>query len=840
MSGAILTLGAPLEGWAAPLEETGDPVFAERMLGDGIAIDPVVGELRAPCDGEVIGIHAAHHAVTLKAANGAEILMHVGLETVALGGAGFSPNVAVGERVAAGAVLLRFDLDSVARGAKSLISPVVVINGEAAVIERAVVGRAVRFGEPIMTLRLPAAAEPAVSAAEGGVQMRRSVRVGLAHGLHARPAAMLARCVGGFQADVSLALAGRHASARSPVSIMTLGVRRGDEIVLSASGHDAAAALDAVAALVATATPEPEPTAPAPLPPAAPTATQTPKRWQGVAAAPGLAIGSAVRLIEPEVALRPNSGSVPAEHAALNSALDAAKDVLARRLTAAAADGRDIVEAHLAFLDDPELLAGAQAGVADGQSAGEAWRAAIEGYVTQLRATGDARMLERAADLADLERQVLMQLSGDKTTPIRLPDNAILLADEILPSQLMELGAGRIAGLAVGRGGPTSHVAILAAAMDIPAVVALGPGLIAIENGALAILDGDAGLLQVGPGAGEIAAAQTRLSERRERRSRAKAAAHEPCITADGIRIEVFANLGAVDDAAAAVEQGAEGCGLLRTEFLFMDRDRAPDEEEQRATYQAIADTLAGRPLVVRTLDVGADKPVSYLAMPPEENPALGLRGLRVGLAWPELLRTQLRAIIKVRPAGQARILLPMVASLGELRVVRAMVAELAEELGLPAPAVGVMVETPAAAVTADLLAAEADFLSVGTNDLAQYALAMDRTNARFAAEVDALHPAVLRLIGDTVAGAARRGRPVAVCGSLASDIAAAPILIGLGAVELSAGPAVVPELKAAIRLVTVAQCRDLAARAVNLASAAEVRALEIAATGQTSKGVLA
>jgi phosphoenolpyruvate-protein kinase (PTS system EI component) len=336
--------------------------------------------------------------------------------------------------------------------------------------------------------------------------------------------------------------------------------------------------------------------------------------------------------------------------------------------------------------------------------------------------------------------------------------------------------------------------------------------------------------LRTGPKPTEIAAAQTRLFERRSRRAKAKAAAQGACHTADGVRIEVFANLGSAAEAAGAVDNGAEGCGLLRTEFLFMERATAPSEAEQLAAYQAIATTLDGRPMVIRTLDIGADKPVAYLPLPPQDNPALGVRGVRVGLAWPELLRTQLRAILKVTPAGQAQIMAPMIASLSELRAVRAMLAEIAAELNVATPKLGVMVETPAAAVTADLLAAEADFLSIGTNDLAQYTLAMDRTSPQLAAQVDALHPAVLRLVRETAAGGAAWGRTVAVCGSLASELAAAPILIGLGVTELSASPAAIPELKAAIRELTAAQCRDIAERALALTSAAEVRALELGA----------
>ncbi|HEY1753027.1 MAG TPA: phosphoenolpyruvate--protein phosphotransferase, partial [Caulobacteraceae bacterium] len=771
-----LILAAPLAGWVSAVSETPDPVFAQKMLGDGVAIDPVVGELRAPCDGDVIGLHACSHALTLRAANGAEVLLHVGLETVRCGGEGFEPKVAVGDAVRAGDLLVSFDLELLARRAASLVSPVVVTNGERFAIVSAVTGREVGFGEPILTLRPVAAAE---TAAEGdGETLRRRVRVALTHGLHARPAALVAHEAGKFAAELAVEIGDRRANARSPVSIMALAVRSGDEIELVARGADAAEALialaaaigearDAAASVTAAAAPQPpQPAAPASSPLTA---------LGGVPAAPGLAIGAAVRFVEAEVLVQETAGAPAEELAALGAALEAVKTALILRLGGESAQGREIVEAHLAFLQDPELSRAATGAIDAGASAGAAWSNAIGGYVELLRAAGDARMMERAADLNDLKRQVLLALSGEASAPLALPDNAVILADDLLPSQLMELDGARVAGLAISRGGPTSHVAILAAAMNIPAVVALGPRVLSIEDGALVILDGDEGRLQVAPKSAEIAAAQTRLFERRQSRARAQAAAQSPCRMADGTRIEVFANLASAAEAATAVAAGAEGCGLLRTEFLFMDRPDAPSEDEQFSAYQAIADALAGRPLIIRTLDAGADKPVAYLPLPPQANPALGVRGVRVGLAWPELLRAQLRAILRVRPAGQVLVMLPMVASLAEVRAVRAVAAELAVDLGVAVPPLGVMVETPAAAITADLLAAEADFISIGSNDLAQYALAMDRTSPQLAAQVDAMHPAVLRLIGEAASGAARRGRTVAVCGSLASEPAAAP-----------------------------------------------------------------
>jgi phosphocarrier protein FPr/phosphocarrier protein len=370
-------------------------------------------------------------------------------------------------------------------------------------------------------------------------------------------------------------------------------------------------------------------------------------------------------------------------------------------------------------------------------------------------------------------------------------------------------------------------VAVIAAALGIPAVVAAGPGVLTVPAGQVVILDGDAGVLNAEPDAGEIEAAKAQITIRRSRKALMAAAAKGPCRTADGVRIEVRGNVGSPSEARRAAENGAEGCGLLRTEFLFLDRQSPPSEAEQTAQYQSVADALASLPVVIRTLDVGGDKPAPYLALPAEENPALGLRGVRVGLSQPEFLTTQIRAILGVRPVGQCRIMLPMVASLDELLAVRALVEEARAELGYEdAVLLGVMIETPAAAVTADLIAPHADFLSVGTNDLAQYALAMDRGNPALAGQVDALHPAVLRLIGLAAEGGRKHGRPVAVCGALASDLAAVPILIGLGVTELSAAAAVIPEVKALVRTLNVADCRELADRACAEVSAAAVRAL--------------
>jgi phosphocarrier protein FPr/phosphocarrier protein len=545
-----------------------------------------------------------------------------------------------------------------------------------------------------------------------------------------------------------------------------------------------------------------------------------------VVASRGFAVGRALQLKRPEVHVAEAGSGVPHEREALDQARGVVRARLQRR--AGPETMREITAAHLELLDDPELLGAARSLIAEGKSAGFAWRAAVAASAATLRALPDERLRERVDDLLDLEAQVLTALSGSAVDTARgLPRESILIGRELLPSQLAALDVERVAGLAMAAGGATSHVSILAAAMGIPALVALGPAVLALRDGTALVLDAERGVLEVDPGEARLGSARSQLGAMRTQRAAEQAAAQREGRTADGTRIEVLANIGSFAEAESAVRNGAEGCGLLRTEFLFLERQTPPDEAEQTAEYQRIARALGARPLTIRTLDAGGDKPIAYLPLPAEGNPALGLRGVRTSLAHPELLRAQLRAVLAVSPPGQCRLLLPMISSVEEIRTVRAMLDEARRELGRAEPIeVGAMIETPASAVLAERIAAVADFLSIGTNDLTQYTLAMDRGHPQLAHRLDALDPAVLRLIALTAAGGRAHGRHVAVCGGLASEPLAAPLLVGLGVQELSAVPAVIPKLKLRLSAVSLADCRALAAEALSLESAAAVREL--------------
>lgn len=826
-----LAIGAPLAGWLMPLEEVPDPVFAQRMLGDGVAIDPTEGCLYAPCDGEVTVLQPSGHAITLRASDGVELLMHIGIDTVQLAGAGFDPQVKVGDRVRAGEVLVRFDLDAVVCGAPSIVTPVLLIAQDGVTVTRKHGGGMVAPGEPIFTVHRESATAEATDVVAGETAFR-DVVVPLAHGIHARPAARLREVLVPFAAKVTITKGTQRADARSPVRLMTLGIKLGDTIRILAEGGRAEEAAATLAALIesgmgekadpAAAAPVASPPQPAPAPVPA-----EPGLLAGVPAAPGLAIGTARFFRLPELTIDPIGKGASLERARLEDGLGRVAQVIDADLTHAAGPMRSILAAHRAMLDDPELLEAARQAILDGASAGQAWRQALRPQAALLRESGDAHLAERADDMVDLERRVVSAIEGVQDTPLLFPEDTILLADDLLPSQVTALDPAQVRGFCTARGGPTSHVAILAASLGIPALVAMGAALRTVEEGETLILDAGAGTLRVAPGDAQRSDAEARVAARAATLAAARAAAGAEARLADGTRIEVFANLGSVGDAERAIAAGAEGSGLLRTEFLFLDRDMPPSVAEQTAEYQAIAEALQGRPLIIRLLDIGGDKPAPYLPIAAEENPALGLRGIRVGLAHPQVLEDQLRAILGVRPIGVAKIMLPMIASVGELRAVRAVLDRLRGELGIGEKVeLGIMVETPAAAVTADLLAAEADFLSIGTNDLTQYTLAMDRGNPAVASGIDGLHPAVLRLIADTCRGAASKDRWVGVCGGLASDPLAVPILVGLGVTELSATVSMVPEVKALLATLTLERARAHAAAALTCATAADVRRL--------------
>ncbi len=600
------------------------------------------------------------------------------------------------------------------------------------------------------------------------------------------------------------------ADARSLTALAVLGVRQGDELRVRASGPQAAAALDALRALAEDRYGDPPDDAATddPAPAAAPAAPATDGTLRGVPASAGIAIGPARRLVvpEPEVAEAP-AGPPDAERERLDGARARAREDLEAARAALRGPEAEIFAAHVQLLDDDAITGPAEQAIAGGASAGVAWRDAAAAAATAFRGLDDDYLRERAVDVEDVARRVLAHLAG--TTAVATAEPGIVLADELTPGEAAGLDPEHAYAIATARGGPTGHAAILARALGIPAVVGAGAALLAIADGTPLVLDGAAGTVDVAPGDDVVAEAERRRDALAAERAAALERAAEPGALADGTRIEVFANVGSAAEARAAAEQGAEGVGLLRTEFLFLDRRDPPSEDEQVAVLTEIAEALDGRPVVVRTLDAGADKPLPFLRQEPEDNPFLGRRGIRLSLAEPDLFRTQLRAIVRVAAEHPLKLMFPMVATLAEVRAAKALLEEVRGDVELE---VGVMVEVPGLALRAAEFAPEVDFFSVGTNDLAQYTMAAERGNAALAPLLDDALAPVLALIAAVVEAADAHGRWVGVCGELAGDPEAAVLLAGLGVRELSMAAGRIPAVKEALRA-TDAEAAAAAAR---------------------------
>ena len=833
-TGEMLTLIAPLTGVVVRLDDVPDPVFAQRLAGDGVSVDPLSDELLAPCDARVLQVHRAGHALTLSA-SGVEIVIHIGLDTVELEGEGFTPLVRAGDDVRTGDPLIRFDADLVARRARSLLTQILVTDRERITSIEAGSGR-VTAGRDVL-LRIGIGEGAGTAAAQGEAVQSEPVRIATETGLHARPAAVLAALARRFTSDVRLAKGGREANARSVVSIMALEVVHGDSVMVLARGEDAAAAVAAIADALATELAaqhaRPSAASPAPLPATAPAAPAVPDdgSYRGVAASPGVAIGAVFHLRHEDVVVEERAADPHQERRALDAAIAAAHlqlEALQERLAADAdMDKAAIFAAHQELLEDPEVLDRAVAAIRDGASAGHAWRLAYTSQAERLLALRSELLAGRAADMRDVGRRVLHLLVGRDGAPHAVPPESIVVAEDLSPSDAASLDRRHLRGFCTTMGSATSHVAILARGLGIPAVAAMDPRVLELAPRTRVVLDGDSGTLRSAPSAAEEEAIARRQAQAERRSAEALAAAGEPATTRDGHRVEIVANLGDLEEARRVPEVGAEGVGLLRTEFLFMDRRSAPDEEEQARSYERVARALGPeRILVVRTLDVGGDKPLAYLPIGTEANPFLGERGIRLTLARPELFRAQIRAVLRASGAGRVAIMFPMISTLAEWREARAMVERERAALGVEPIEIGIMVETAAAAMLADRFAREADFFSIGTNDLTQYTLAMDRSNPRLASQVDALHPAVLRLIERTVQGAHAHGRWVGVCGALAGDLQAVPVLVGLGVDELSADVPIVPAVKARVRTLSFEECRGTAREALDADDGAAVRAL--------------
>jgi phosphoenolpyruvate-protein phosphotransferase len=655
-------------------------------------------------------------------------------------------------------------------------------------------------------------------------------------GLHARPATVFASIAKGFESEVRVRYDGQVANGKSLASLLKLGVEGGSTVRVMAQGPDEGAALQALKAAVEGGLGEEEET------PAAAEALRPAYEWEaepggivvpGIPASPGLAVGPLRYFKHSKFVFEATARDPELEKTRLKQAIEAARaqlhDLYEEVKERTGAGKASIFLAHAEFLDDPDLEQAVMAQIESGSSAGWAWQHVVEQRVAELQKVDDPLIAGRAVDLGDVGNRVLRFLAHHLAEEPTMPaEPVILVAEDLTPSDTAGLDPAFVLGFCTAGGGPTSHSAIIARALGIPAIVGAGPALLHQPEGGMAILDGERGNLYVEPSPATLASAQKAQQSLAELREAEKLRCYEPAMMTDGYRVEVVANIGRASEAEQAVNAGGEGVGLLRTEFLFLERSTPPSEEEQFDAYCEMVRALNGLPLIIRTLDIGGDKPVPYLDMPAEDNPFLGVRGVRLCLARPELFRTQLRAIYRASEYGPIKIMFPMVSTLEDLEAAKTIAAEVRWDVGADLVDIGMMIEVPSAVLMADKFAQEADFFSIGTNDLTQYTLAMDRLHPMLAKQADGLHPAVLRMVDRTVQAATAAGKWVGVCGGIAGDPKGAAILAGLGVTELSVAIPSIAAVKAQIRRLSFEGSQTLAQQALACRTADEVRALPL------------
>lgn len=644
-----------------------------------------------------------------------------------------------------------------------------------------------------------------------------------------------------YQSKVSVKIGDKQANARSVTGLMGLQVGNGAIVYLVAEGTDAVAAIKELSEAVRSGLGE-EGSAPvaarasvaqsalsvSPTPPPHPR-SEDPNIVLGAAASPGVGVGYIYCVRQQEIKVVEKGEKPNEERRKLEKAIDQATlevEALRAKVHAQGDPSKAaIFAAHHELLEDPELIDISASAIDKGKSAAYAWAKTFTNQAEILAKLDNELLAQRANDLRDVGNRVLRILTGVVEADSTYPDNAILVAEDLTPSDMANLDRTKVKGFCTVAGGATSHVSILARSMGIPAIAGTEPRVLDLADGTPVILDGTKGKLKLNPSFEEMERVKNLQIRIAAKRQEDLSHTMETAVTQDGKRIEVVANIGSKKDAEEAVKLGGEGVGLLRTEFIFMERANAPTEDEQTAIYSGIVEVLGPeRSLIIRTLDVGGDKPIPYLSIPKEENPFLGERGVRIGFDRPEILRTQIRAVLRASKLGKVRIMCPMIGRLEEIQMVKSMIEEERQSLGVAPIETGIMVEIPAAAVMADLYAKEVDFFSIGTNDLTQYTLAMDRGHPKLAPYVDGLHPSVLRLIDQTVKGADQYGKWVGVCGGIGSDPQAIPLLIGMGVKELSVSINSIPTIKAQIRTLNTSDCRKMAEQALGAQTGTQVR----------------
>lgn len=860
----ISLIYAPLSGEAISLEDIEDPIIAIKALGDGIAIKPTDNKVLSPCSGIVKLIHSQNNVIIIQTEAGADILINIGINATDVTKNSFKSFVQVGSKVEAGDIMLQFDRNALVNNDKNFNTIVVVNNLESSCNEIRFINNSknVTAGKSLLYV---IGKEEAINSNEfneylkrlstnmktdGNNNLKAELIVINKTGIHARPASALSNLSKTFTSEIHLCKDNDKADAKSLIEILGLGISYNDNVTVEIKGSDAEEALKAISEAFASGFGEEGHSSNNNNEASEQSAQNTIDNdkentkiiekikkneksiiIKGVVNYPSLVMGKAFFIFEEDISITEDSNlSYEEEKNRLLSAIDIVKSQIQDYIKNAQEGNKtsqaEIFTAHLEVLKDDFLIVNANEELKDSKTAEYAFKQATNKTCDILIKTQNSLLKERISDIKDIQKSVINVLSGKKLKPLEIPENSIVIAEDLNPSNITNFN-NNVKGVILAKGSATAHISIMMKNEAIASLVSVGNSVLSIKEGTEIILDSKQGTLVVNPSEKEKSLNITKVQELEKVRSSNLSKTKDPAITTDGIKIKVLGNVGAVDQAIESYKKGGEGIGLVRSEFLFMNSKSAPTEEDQHKIYQDICNVMHGEEVVVRTLDVGGDKPIAYINIPAEENPIMGLRGVRNYHLNKEIFYSQIRALLSVKPTGVCKIMIPMISEIDEVKKIKDVILKEKEALGIRTEIkVGIMVEVPSVALLSRQFAKYVDFFSIGTNDLAQYILAMDRGHDVLTKHLNNLNPAILKAIDFTCKGAKDYNVPVGVCGAMASEIESVPILIGLGVSSLSCTSALIPDIKAFIRKVSYAKCVAVAKKALELESQDEVKDL--------------
>ncbi|HMT02383.1 MAG TPA: phosphoenolpyruvate--protein phosphotransferase [Burkholderiales bacterium] len=836
----IIEIFPPLLGAVVDIMSVPDEVFSTKMLGPGVAIDPLENKIYAPISGIIKSVHSANHAITISFDNKFTVLIHIGLETVNLKGKGFNIFIKERDNVKAGQILGEIDLDYIALHAKSLISPIVLLDlDEKSFSVKNIEQHFTILAKPIMLITQSYQKDKNLVNQSNNLIKSEIIEIKNPHGIHARPAALLSTVARDYNGEVLIKKNDKTANLKSVVSILGLAIEYGDKVQIIASSQDE---IETIINTLNMVYEEVKTSVPSYLDLEKPKVLNN--KYYGICASEGIVSGKLIKLHKTSFEIRENADNVEVEKNRFETALNRVKKGIEDNIFKQnKLDGlynsliqNNILLAHKQIVNDPQIIEGVIDLINKGKTAEFALQNIINYHCKMLAETKNQLIIERQTDLKDIENRILLEMPNVILKQLMsLSDNnqnlpIILVAEELLPSELLNLNKN-IVGLISINGGITSHVSIIAKAKKIPLLVGVDKTILNIDENIEVILDADNGFLNILPTKDELEKVNDYLKKVQKENIANLEYKDKPAITIDNKMIKCFANIANLAEANDIISSGADGVGLFRTEFIFLDRNLAPTIDEQEEIYKNIILKLIDKPFVLRILDIGGDKKINYLQLPIEDNPALGLRGIRLCLEYKEFLINQLTAVLKVLQneniARNLKIMLPMVATIEEYLEVKEVIEKIKQSLNLLiSPKLGIMVEVPSVALMSDIFAKQVDFFSIGTNDLTQYILAADRNNFKISNKIDHFHPSVIRAINQIVKSAKQNNKPVSICGLMASEKLAIPLLIGLGIEELSMNLNSIAENKKLIANLEFKKCKKVAEECLELPNSFAVRQL--------------